>query len=299
MPGIGYPELRVLPSVVEKQKQQSRCQVPMFWVWLAGFASAKSLCARGWRQDLQTSTDIQGMCVLCVLARMLPGCDNHLRIENISLWEVRVRLADDRLHGLETRTREVRKAKERGEMQSQVKTDFSGNEAQEETNENVCCGPTAPPTQDYLCSQSIKQNQLKLCKYCSLRMFLWFILRTMTGKVKHCWARPFKWREQQQLCVSLHSPYLSKTSFETHMQLNPWLLLRCFPEKAFYIRISQPWSSVLDFQLSLPLAEYLDQVGRNLSLLFRLLIQHTPLVALKDQRGLPSFTRRDIRRMWA
>lgn len=59
----------VMPSVVGEQSQQecsARSQCSVFW--LAGLASAKSLCVRGWRQDLKTCTDSLGMCVcVCVV----------------------------------------------------------------------------------------------------------------------------------------------------------------------------------------------------------------------------------------
>lgn len=77
-----------MSSIVWERGSRTSARSQCSAFWLAGLASAKSLCERGWRQDLQTCTDILGMCVLCVLARILPCCDNHLRIENIPLWEV-------------------------------------------------------------------------------------------------------------------------------------------------------------------------------------------------------------------
>lgn len=57
----------VMPSVVGEQSQHecsARSQCSVFW--LAGLAAAKSLCVRGWRQDLKTCADSLGMCVCCV-----------------------------------------------------------------------------------------------------------------------------------------------------------------------------------------------------------------------------------------
>lgn len=87
-------------SVFRVSWRSARSQCPGFW--LVGLAPAKSLCVRGWRQDLQSCTHSLGMCVLCVLAAFSPCSYNHLRKENISLWEAGVSPADRRLRGFTT-----------------------------------------------------------------------------------------------------------------------------------------------------------------------------------------------------